>query len=86
MKKHNGFGVVIILVIVLVVSAVGFVGYRIYNNNATSTDSSEVTTNSEQKDISSANDVTTTQNELDNINIDDDLDPSALDADINDLQ
>jgi hypothetical protein len=84
MKSQNGFGVVVLLVIVIVVSVVGFIGYRVYDNNASS-DTTQTVSESSQ-DINSSQDITSTQNELDSINLEEDLDPSVLDEDVNDLQ
>ena len=80
MNKQRGFAAAIILVVIIVVSVVGFVEYKVYKNNASSAnESAQTEATSEQKDITSAQDVTSTQNELDNINLDTDLDASVLD-------
>ena len=83
MKSQNGFAVAVVLVVVIVVAVVGFVGYKVYKSNSDTV--AQPTTNT-ANEITSSQDITSTQNELESINLDDDLDPSVLEEDVNDLQ
>lgn len=89
MKSQKGFShLVVLIVAVVVIGVVGFAGWRVYD--AGQSDNTQTTTSqpstAQEPTIDSAQDVANAEQELDQLNIDDELDPGALDEDINDLQ
>jgi predicted negative regulator of RcsB-dependent stress response len=87
MSNQKGFSPVIALAIIAVVAVVGFAGWRVYdakNSNDQASTSSVQTT--QEPSIDSTQDVAQAEQDLNNLNIDDELDPSVLDEDIANLQ
>ena len=90
MKTQQGFSHVIILVAVVMVAIIGFAGWRVYD--ASKSENNNTASNTIQKtevqdaSIETVADVTAAEQELNAINIDTELDTTALDADIKELQ
>lgn len=89
--KHlgqNGFSQVALLLVVVVVVAVGFVGYEVHNHNLKTTTKSTavIKTNDVPASINSSEDLNQAASALDNTNVDTSVDPNSLDNDINGIQ
>lgn len=88
MKKHTqkGFAHLGILLLVLVVAVVALAGYKVYKNGQNTVTNSSVTAAGQAiQPIKSAADLNTAQNTLNNTNLDGDLNPDALNQDVNSL-
>ncbi|MCU0667223.1 MAG: hypothetical protein MUF85_01220 [Patescibacteria group bacterium] len=88
MSKQAGFShLVLILLIVSVFLAVGFVGWKVYDSQKVEAPvtNSETTTQSD-KPVESSEDVADLENELNNIPIDSELDSAEIDQTVSDLQ
>lgn len=91
MKYQNGFSSIIVLVALVATAVIGFAGWRVYDNNNqarnTSMTNAVVTTpQAQNSSIETAADVAAAEQELGTLNIDAELDTTALEADIQQLQ
>ena len=88
MTKQGGFSHILLVVLLVgVFVAVGFVGWRVYDAQQAEapTNNSSAQTNTDES-LESAADVSGLEQELDGVPVEDDLDPAALDQDVSDLQ
>ncbi|MEK7153436.1 MAG: hypothetical protein AAB834_05790 [Patescibacteria group bacterium] len=86
LAAQKGSAHILAILAVIVVAAVGFVGYRVMNNDEgpaseTSSQSSQVVPD----EIRSDQDLEQAGTALDSEQLDSDLDPAQLDTDLNDL-
>jgi hypothetical protein len=90
--SRNQQGIAHVLVVVLlmaVVAAVAFAGYRVVKNNTDnnlSAGSGSVKSTAVPKTIKSKNDLSKADNALDNTTIDSSVDPNQLNSDLNAIQ
>lgn len=86
MKAHKGFSNVAVFgVLVIVATVIGLSGWRIYSSHNNESSGNVVQT-SQEASIQTTQDIVNAEQELEQLNIDDELDSSVLDDDINDLQ
>ena len=78
---QKGIAHLLIIGVVVVLAVVGFVGYRVMTQD----DDKATTSTSTPDSIESNDDITQAEDALNSDQINDDLDPSQLDADIDDL-
>jgi Tfp pilus assembly protein PilO len=87
-QNQDGIGHLFAVLAVIVIVGLGFIGYRVSNmNQTTSTDSTSpatINTNNE-KYLKNTSDVSAADKQLDSVPVEDDLDPSQLDSDLNAL-
>ena len=89
MKSQKGFvHIIVVVAVIAVIGIIGFAGWRVYDvrqakNNASV--AAPVTSQAEQQ-INNTQDVSKAQQDLDQLSIDEELNPAALDADIESLQ
>jgi hypothetical protein len=86
MKKHlqKGFAHLGLLLLVLVIVIVALVGYKVANNNSNST-TTTTTSIPKVQTINSKADLDKATATLNSANVDSDLNPSALDQDVQSL-
>lgn len=92
-KNQQGASHIIVILLLLVLVGVGFAAYRVYTNNK----NSDMTKNTNQTATTETNDATTDQikdtsdleeisNDLQNLDLDKELDTTALEEDISQIQ
>jgi len=88
-RNQQGIGHVAAVLVVLVLLAVGVVGYRVVrsnNDSQLSNNESSLTETSVPKTFNSTADVTRADKALAKTSVDDSVNPNQLDSDINALQ
>jgi uncharacterized protein HemX len=88
-RNQQGIGHFAGLVVILVVLAIGVVGYRVVRSNSDSqisNNDSTLSSNSVPKAIKDTADVTKADKALDATSIDSSVNPNQLDSDLNALQ
>ncbi len=82
--KQSGFGVVAALIAVVLLAAVAYAGYRVYQSNHDKETSSKVTATptATAAPVENSDDVDKATKQLDDSDLDKNLDTSSLDADI----
>ena len=87
MTKTNqqGFGLVGIMLIVLVVGLIGFAGFRIYDNNADSKATTEISQGNRVAPTGSSEAIDSADKALDDPTLDSGVDDKQLDDDMNSL-
>lgn len=88
-KDQRGLAhIAILLLVMAVVAAVAFAGYRVVKNNETDTAAtlSDSRSTAVPKKIQSKNDLSKADNALDNTSIESSVDPSQLDSDLSSIQ
>ena len=84
--NQAGASHIVALFAVLVIAAVGFVGYRVLNSNSDTADSTTLSSSSkEPATIKSKADFNAASKSLDNTAVDSSVDPGSLDSDLNSL-
>jgi uncharacterized protein HemX len=84
-KSQNGFAHLGLLLLLLVVVVVGLVGYKVAKSNSTASDGSNQAVSQQAQTIKTKADLNTAAASLNNLNIDNDLNPGSLDNDVNSL-
>ncbi len=85
MRRNNGFSIVEGVVIVAIVAVIGALGWVFYNNfvagdGSTSTSDSAVTTDKSMPAVETSSDLQKAEEAINAINIDTSVDTSAIDA------
>jgi hypothetical protein len=88
-RNQQGIAHVLVLVLIMaVVGATAFAGYRVVKSNEANTDTtvSDVHSTAVPKKIQSKNDLSKADNALDNTTIESSVDPNQLNSDLNAIQ
>ena len=83
-SNQQGIGHVVALLVLVLVAAVAFAGWRVMNANKTS-DTTAQTASQTPSVLKTKADVTKAANELDATSVDSTVNPDSLDSDINSL-
>jgi predicted negative regulator of RcsB-dependent stress response len=78
--KQAGFGAVEAILLLAVVGVLGFIGWRVYDQNKNADTPATTTQNNTTTPIESAEDLDSEVDELNSQNIDEQLDTSEIDA------
>lgn len=87
-NNNSGFSLIPVLLLIAIVAITGFVGWRVYDTQKTSDNSSlstPTTSQASEQPINTKADIDKEQNTLDSSNIDSDLDTTTISQDINNL-
>ena len=83
--NQKGIGHIAALLVLVVVAAVAFAGWRVMNANKTSDTATQTASSTVPAVLKTKADVTKAANELDATNVDSTVNPDSLDGDINTL-
>jgi len=89
MSKNNnsqsGVGHLVLLLAVVIVAAAGFVGYRVWSQNQDEVAEETTSSQAAVPQINNASDLDQAASVAEQATVDNDLDPTQFDADVDDL-
>jgi len=84
-SNQHGIGHVAALLVLVLVAAVAFAGWRVMNADKSSDTTTQTASNTAPSTLKTKADVTKAANELDATSVDNTVNPDSLDSDINSL-
>jgi predicted negative regulator of RcsB-dependent stress response len=86
MFNNKGVSHIVILVVIIVVAAVGFAGWRVYTSENNTTEQAAVEVQQPNEELQNAEDVKALEQELSSTDLESELSTSDLDANLDELQ